>query len=173
MNQVDFVVQIHSALAVQYGRRWPAMWAGLDMDLVRADWRRKLQEFAGNPAAVMHALDNLPDDHVPTASEFRALCRAAPRPAWQPLPSPATSERGKAAMRELVARARAEGCLSLRGKSWSARVIDRVAGGEPVSPTVRAMALAAQGGGSSLETPGAGNSSRADGLLRGGAKGVK
>lgn len=135
----DFVVQIHSALAVRYGRRWLAMWAGLDMELVRADWRRQLQEFADKPAAVIHALDNLPE-LVPTATDFRALCRAAPKPAWQPLPPPATSERGKQAMRDLVARARAEGAMGARGTGWSARVLQRAARGEVISPTVRDMA---------------------------------
>lgn len=133
----DFVVQIHSALAVRYGRRWLAMWAGLDMELVRADWRRVLRDYAANPAAVMHALDNLPE-HVPTAADFRTLCAAGPRPAYQPLPRPATSEAGKAVMRELLARLRAPAAASSR--AWVDAIADRVARGEPVSRAAREAA---------------------------------
>lgn len=150
MKDADFVVQIHSALAVRYGRRWLAMWAGLEMELVRGDWRRQLREFADNPAAVVHALDNLPEQ-VPTASDFRALCGAAPRPAWQPLPAPPTSEKGKAAMRELLARLRAPGAVGVRGNGWSDAVLRRSARGEPVTPTVRAMAMVARRSAASSE----------------------
>lgn len=138
----DFVVQIHSALAVRYGRRWLAMWAGLDMELVRADWRRVLRDYAASPGAVMHALDNLPE-HVPTAVDFRTLCAAGPRPAWQPLPPPATSEAGKVVMRELLARLRAPGAAGTAApKSWADSIADRVARGEPVSRAAREAAEA-------------------------------
>lgn len=143
MHNPDFVVQIHSALAVRYGRRWLGMWAGIDMDLVRADWRRQLREFADNPMAVMHALDNLPEQ-VPTATDFRMLCSAAPRAAYTPLPSPVTSDKGKAAMRDLLARLRAPGAVGMRGRGWSESVLQREAQGARVSPTVRAMAMSAR-----------------------------
>ncbi|MBD9395150.1 hypothetical protein [Acidovorax sp. ACV01] len=133
----DFVVQIHSALAVRYGRRWLAMWAGLDMELVRADWRRVLRDYAGNPSAVMHALDNLPEQ-VPTAVDFRTLCAAGPRPAYAPLPLPATSEAGKAVMRELLARLRAPDAAP--PKAWADAIADRVARGEHVSLAAREAA---------------------------------
>lgn len=135
----DFVVQIHSALAVRYARRWAAMWAGLDMELVRADWRRVLRDYAGNPLAVMHALENLPDQ-VPTATDFRALCAAGPRPAWQPLPAPATSAKGKAVMRELLARLQAPS--DAQPKAWADVILDKVARGEPVSRAARESANA-------------------------------
>lgn len=140
MHDPDFVVQIHSALAVRYGRRWLAMWAGLDMELVRADWRRVLRDYVGNPSAVMHALDNLPES-VPTAFDFRMLCAAGPRPAWQPLPSPATSEAGKAVMRDLLARLRAP-AADAQPKAWADAIAVRVARGEPVSRAAREAATA-------------------------------
>lgn len=136
--QADFVVQIHSALAVRYGRRWLAMWAGLDMELVRADWRRVLRDYAGNPRAVMHALDNLPEQ-VPTAVDFRVLCEAGPRPAWQPLPPPHTSDKGKAVMRELLARLRAPS-LDQPDRAWADAIADRLARGERVSRAAREAA---------------------------------
>lgn len=135
----DFVVQIHSALAVRYGRRWLAMWAGLDMELVRADWRRVLRDYAANPTAVMHALDNLPE-HVPTASDFRTLCASGPRPAWQPLPPPVTSAQGKAVMRELLARLRVP--TAEPSMTWADAIADRVARGEHVSLAAREAAAA-------------------------------
>lgn len=140
MHDPDFVVQIHSALAVRYGRRWLAMWAGLDMELVRADWRRVLRDYEGNPAAVMHALDNLPEG-VPTAYDFRQLCAAGPRPACQPLPPPATSEAGKRVMRDLLARLRAP-AADARPKAWADAIAVRVANGEPVSRAAREAATA-------------------------------
>ncbi|KQR55639.1 hypothetical protein [Acidovorax sp. Leaf160] len=143
MTHEDFVVQIHSALAVRYGRRWLAMWAGLDMELVRADWRRQLRDYAHSPSSVMHALDNLPDQ-VPTANDFRHLCAAGPRPAYQPLPAPATSAQGKAAMRDLLDRLRGQGGIGVRGRGWAEAVMTRSARGEQVSPTVRAMAAGAR-----------------------------
>ena len=136
----DFVVQIHSALAVRYGRRWLAMWAGLDMEMVRTDWRRVLREFADSPSAVMHALDNLPEQ-VPTATDFRALCAAGPRPAFKALPLPATSAEGRAVMRGLLARLRAP-VADAQPKAWADVIADRVARGEPVSRAARDAAKA-------------------------------
>jgi hypothetical protein len=115
------------------------MWAGLDMELVRADWRRVLRDYSGNPAAVMHALDNLPEQ-VPTAVDFRTLCAAGPRPAYQPLPRQATSEAGKAVMRDLLARLRAPAAGP--SKAWADVIADRVARGEYVSLAAREAAAA-------------------------------
>lgn len=143
MQSPDFVVQIHSALAVRYGRRWLAMWAGLDMELVRADWRRVLRDYAGNPAAVMHALDNLPE-MVPTAIEFERLCAAGPRPAWRPLPPPVTSDEGRKVMRDLLERLRAS--TGPRGsKAWAEVIADKCARGEVVSLAARERAEAVLG----------------------------
>lgn len=143
MQSPDFVVQIHSALAVRYGRRWLAMWAGLDMELVRADWRRVLRDYAGNPAAVMHALDNLPE-MVPTALEFERLCAAGPRPAWRPLPPPVTSDEGRKVMRDLLERLRAS--TGPRGsKAWAEVIADKCARGEVVSLAARERAEAVLG----------------------------
>lgn len=143
MRSPDFVVQIHSALAVRYGRRWLAMWAGLDMELVRADWHRVLRDYAGNPAAVMHALDNLPE-MVPTAIEFERLCAAGPRPAWRPLPPPVTSDEGRKVMRDLLERLRAS--TGPRGsKAWAEVIADKCARGEVVSLAARERAEAVLG----------------------------
>lgn len=139
----DFVVQIHSALAVRYGRRWLAMWAGLDMELVRSDWRRVLRDYAQNPAAVMHALNNLPET-VPTAIDFERLCASGPRPAWKPLPPPATSEQGRKVMRDLLSRLRAPGPQS-GPKGWAREIEAKLARGEPVSMAARESAAAALG----------------------------
>ena len=143
MQSPDFVVQIHSALAVRYGRRWLAMWAGLDMELVRADWRRVLRDYAGNPAAVMHALDNLPE-MVPTAIEFERLCAAGPRPAWRPLPPPVTSDEGRKVMRDLLERLRAS-TGPRDSKAWAEVIADKCARGEVVSLAARERAEAVLG----------------------------
>lgn len=139
----DFVVQIHSALAVRYGRRWLAMWAGLEMELVRADWRRVLRDYAGNPAAVMHALDNLPE-MVPTALEFERLCAAGPRPAWKPLAPPVTSAQGRKVMRDVLERLRASS-RPLSPRERAAAIADKCARGESVSLATRGWAEAVLG----------------------------
>lgn len=141
-DATDFVVQIHSALGVRYGRRWSAMWAGLDMELVRADWRRVLREYASNPKAVMHALDNLPDQ-VPTAIDFRTLCASGPRPATQLLEGPQMSPEGKRVMRDLLTRLRAP--IEVVQPHWADRIEARVAAGEVVPRAVREMAARARG----------------------------
>lgn len=140
----DFVVQIHSALGVRYGRRWLAMWAGLDMGVVAADWRRELRDFALNPGAVQFALTQLPD-HPPTSSEFRRLCEAAPRHVPRPLPAPVMSSRGRDALRALSLQLKGGGkgygqFGGMRGRGWAQQVLERKDRGEVVSPTVLRMA---------------------------------
>lgn len=148
MQDADFVVQIHSVLAVRYGAGWAKMWQGLDMEFVRADWRRVLRDFEQNPAAVAHALDNLPvGPRPPTAGEFLQLCEAAPRPAVRMLPR-AGSKPGQQVEQVLrMVRERAAGPREVARSNWQ-RIMARIEAGEQVSPTIRrwAQEMARKGG---------------------------
>lgn len=66
-----YVEEIHARLAVRYGARWSSLWAGVDADLVKADWSQVLDGMS--PASVTKALESLPHDFPPTAPAFRAL----------------------------------------------------------------------------------------------------
>ena len=143
---VDAVVQIHSVLAVRYGAGWARMWQGLDMEFVRADWRRVLREFEGNPAAIAYALDNLPvGARPPTVGEFAQLCAAAPRPAVRLLPR--EGAKPTAQQVQLLAMVRAQVKQSKVGAKQRAldgyrNLLARAEAGEVVlTPTVRRMAV--------------------------------
>ena len=66
-----YVDEIHARLAVRYGSRWPAMWAGLEPELVKADWADQLAGMT--PAGIKKALASLPAEFPPTCTAFRAL----------------------------------------------------------------------------------------------------
>lgn len=144
---VDFVVQIHSVLAVRYGAGWAKMWQGLDMEFVRADWRRVLRDFEHNPTAVAHALDNLPvGPRPPTVGEFLQLCESAPRPAVRLLaregtrPSPQQQAIMEMMRTQVVTTG---GGASVRDRAlqgWQ-RNLQRIEAGEVVSPTIRRWTL--------------------------------
>ena len=135
-------------LAVRYGAGWAKMWQGLDMEFVRADWRRVLRDFEQNPAAVAHALDSLPvGPRPPTAGEFLQLCEAAPRPAVRMLPR-AGSKPGQQVEQVLrMVRERAAGPREVARSNWQ-RIMARIEAGEQVSPTIRrwAQEMARKGG---------------------------
>lgn len=68
---------IHTRLMVRYGARFAAMYAGVDPQLVKADWAEVLDGVS--PLGVRYALANAPIDHPPNAAQFLALCLQAPR----------------------------------------------------------------------------------------------
>lgn len=148
MNQtIDFVTQIHSVLAVRYGAGWARMWQGLEMEFVRADWRRVLREFEFNPTAVAHALDNLPvGARPPTAGEFLQLCQAAPRPAVRMLPRSGSKPSAEQlavlrAVRERAQAALKRDSFGVNASAGWGRILERMQAGEVVTPTIRRMAL--------------------------------
>lgn len=151
MNQfdqpVDFITQIHSVLAVRYGAGWARMWQGLDMNFVRADWRRVLREFEANPAAVAYALDSLPvGQRPPNAGEFLQLCQAAPRPAVRMLARSGAKPTADQlavlrSVRERLQSAVGRGSFGGNASAGWERILERMQAGEPVTPTIRRMAL--------------------------------
>lgn len=66
-----YVDEIHARLLVRYGSKWIRLWDGVDENAVKADWASVCGGMS--PAEIRKALDSLPDDHPPTAPQFRKL----------------------------------------------------------------------------------------------------
>lgn len=109
---------IHARMLVRYGSKWINMWAGVDMEMIKADWALELESVRRDQ--VLFALDHLPPEFPPTAGQFRALCRehrpGAEHARYVSLPMPARSEASdakaiaaKGSIRALVARMRESG----------------------------------------------------------------
>lgn len=84
------------------------MWEGIDPAAVRADWAEQVGKFSRE--AIQYALEHLPPDRPPNASQFKTLCHAAPRkPEYEPplLERPDASPEDKARVREMLAQAKA------------------------------------------------------------------
>lgn len=73
-----WVDALFSRLATRYGRPFYAMWDGLEIDAVKADWAEVLGGFHDKPEAIAYALENLPIDKAPNALQFRDFCRRSP-----------------------------------------------------------------------------------------------
>lgn len=88
MLPIHWIDRIFQKLAIAYGRDFMHKWEGIPEDEVKDDWAHTLAGFQERPEAIVHALQNLPDGKPPTAMEFRALCRTAPRAERPALPEP-------------------------------------------------------------------------------------
>lgn len=88
MLPIRWIDKIFQKLAIAYGRDFMHKWEGIPEDEVKEDWAHTLSGFADHPEAIFYALHNLPDGKPPTAMEFRALCRNAPRENKVALPEP-------------------------------------------------------------------------------------
>ncbi len=89
-----WIEQIFSRLTVRYGSAFTGRWtsAGIDMDLVKADWAEELAGFEKWPEAIKYALETLPADKPPpTVTDFKAACFRAPKPDRLALPEPAAN----------------------------------------------------------------------------------
>ena len=85
--------RIFAKLAVTYGQRFLGLYAGIDLNLVKADWGHELSAYQQSPDAIRHALENLPLDHPPTVLQFRQLCTRAPQYAPKAIAAPAVDPR--------------------------------------------------------------------------------
>lgn len=121
-----WIMRLFGELRCHYGASFDRTWAapeGADInahaEAVRRTWARELGGFASNPAALAHALHNLPP-HVPSLPEFKALCLRRPEPTPPALPAPPADPRRVA---EALARVRA-----VQGRSpqaWARELQDR------------------------------------------------
>lgn len=62
------------------------MWAGVDAELVRADWAQVLDGVSAE--GIAYALEHLPEEFPPTSAYFRKLCAQRPTVAPVALPPP-------------------------------------------------------------------------------------
>lgn len=128
--------RIFAKLAITYGQRFLGLYAGLDLEAVKANWGYELRGYAQSPDAIRHALDHLPDDKPPTVLEFRALCRRSPAQEAKHLPAPWQKPNPA-----VLAKA-TEGLVhsaNRYGKAWAIRLRDREARGENLTIAQREM----------------------------------
>ncbi len=85
------VGMIFTKLQVRYGAAWLRQWEGLDMPMVKSDWKHELAGFERNPTPLLHALTILPE-RVPNVKQFRDLANQAPLPVAPRLARPAANQ---------------------------------------------------------------------------------
>jgi hypothetical protein len=122
----DWVDGIFGKLAVRYGAAFTRQWDGIDPALVKADWAEVLSGFTADDIA--YALAHLPSDRAPNSSQFRDICRLAPRNGFASLPAP--RERPSAAV---VGRLRAITSRRWGDRAWAERLRAREEAGESLS----------------------------------------
>lgn len=83
----SWVERIFARMSAMYGRLFAEMWAGTDLQAVKAVWADDLAPFSGQQIA--WAMEQCKArDLPPTLPMFRGFCRQAPRPEVPALPSP-------------------------------------------------------------------------------------
>ncbi|MGL4651554.1 MAG: hypothetical protein ACRC1H_19260 [Caldilineaceae bacterium] len=90
-----WVDALFARLAVRYGASWASKWAGLDIEVVKADWERVLGPLVARKSkAIRHVLDNALPEWPPTADQFLRLCANVPASdgALLALPPPRASD---------------------------------------------------------------------------------
>lgn len=127
ITMADSIDWLFTRLAGTYGAQWTRQWEGTPISDVKTAWGHELSGYAGNPSAIKHALDNLPE-RCPNVIQFRNLCRSAPAREVPRIEAPkADPERVKAELAKLgPAPDRAH------GKDWARRIIARHAQGDRV-----------------------------------------
>jgi hypothetical protein len=74
-------------LAATYGAEWDRSLGATPISDTKSVWAHELSGFSGNLQPIAWALENLPE-RCPNAIQFKNLCRQAPAPATEMLPSP-------------------------------------------------------------------------------------
>ncbi len=128
----QWVNQIWKKLSIRFGRQFLARWDGVDLEDVKADWAEQLAGFICRPDCIAYALDNLPSDKPPTATQFRDLCRARPETSHAPQ---LDMKRGPIPANVMQALDRLKEPLEIAAqyagpKGWAYRLRDREAQGD-------------------------------------------
>jgi hypothetical protein len=84
----NWVNSIFDKLGVRYGTAFIAMYGDADTRAVKMDWAEVLGGFVNHPDALKYALDHLPCDKPPNATQFRAIARLAPPEVFKALNEP-------------------------------------------------------------------------------------
>jgi hypothetical protein len=138
----EWVDAIFARLALAYGQRFMAQYAGLQAEHVKADWANTLDGITSR--GVRHAYDHLPPDFPPNALQFRKLCRDAHTPDRPALAAPG----GKATPADIARLQRAATVLRAPRdpRAWIALLLARQADGERLSRCQLDMLRASLGG---------------------------
>lgn len=134
-----WVDQLFRKLSIRYGRQFMARWDGIDEADVKADWADVLGGFTARPDCIAYALENLPVDRPPTATQFRDLCRAKPdssqaQQLQAPKPDPQRVAAAMAPLAEVKAKAGPH-----NPRAWAHSLHAQIQAGRKVSPAIRAM----------------------------------
>jgi hypothetical protein len=72
--------RLFAEMAAMYGTKFADLWAGCDIESVKAKWVEKLRGFSDHPGVIQKAIDALDErPNPPTLPEFLSLCREAAR----------------------------------------------------------------------------------------------
>lgn len=118
---MQWIDKIFERLTVRYGTAFAARYAGLELLAVRNDWADQLAGYQANPKAIAFALDSLPADKPPTATQFRDLCRLAPPAPAPQLPGPAPARAQPERLAAAMAKLRMASMTSLRDAAEALR----------------------------------------------------
>lgn len=133
-----WVDDIFSRLQVRYGSAWIAMWKGVEISAVKADWANELGGYADYPEGIKHGLANLPADWPPTVAQFVVLCQGRVEPALPALNPPPADPAIVAAVAGALRPPKGQSSTK-----WANRLRTREQGGERLSLAQRAMWRAA------------------------------
>ena len=130
-----WVERIFARLMVRYGVAFLRKWDGIDLELVKQDWARRLGGFSDNSAALAFGLEHLPE-LPPTVDQFAEICRKGPgRPSLKKLAAPVASaemrERIVAMVRKAI-RPNSGGVHLMRAVELQ-RLRERKASGQPMT----------------------------------------
>lgn len=80
--------RLFAEMEAMYGAKFADLWAGTDIERVKAKWVEKLKGFADHPGVIQKAIDALDErPYPPTLPEFIGLCREAAKRIGTPTPA--------------------------------------------------------------------------------------
>lgn len=135
----EWVDELFKRLSVRYGKPFMARWDGVEIAEVKADWAEVLGGFKARPDCIAYALDNLPADRPPTATQFRDLCRSKPETSQALLPAPKPDPQRVAEALAPLAAARAQASQVRHPREWARSLHQQIQAGRKASPAIRAM----------------------------------
>jgi hypothetical protein len=133
-------------LIATYGQDFLRECEGMDSNAVKAIWAHELAAYESDLKPIAWALENLPD-RAPSLMRFKALCRAAPRPATVLLPSPA-ADPGRVAEELAKLGAILQKTASSQPvdhKAWARKIMTRIEYGQKVCTFAQRCARQALG----------------------------
>lgn len=90
---IDAIERLHKRMHLIFGSLYVQKWAGVDPEEMKQLWAEELACYAGDFEPVLYALNACLDlQYPPTAGEFKAICRRAPRKTLPALPYRPTPE---------------------------------------------------------------------------------